>query len=412
LPQVRQRLAAAPGAQPAGDADTFVPTLYERLALAVITFFAVSVPSALLGVIVFLFVSRFSSSQSIAVLVALIYGLATNAFPYSKALFQHQIAAFGVFVGFFLLWRVIYEAADRRWLWAVGVLFSLAAISEYPVALFAGLLFVWAAWHMPQRWALARVVLGSLPLLLLFAAYNFAIFGTPLPVAYSYHVFYSQIHAQGFMGITGPSLDRLYQLTVGPYRGLFFLSPVLVLAFPGLYLIWRARQHRHLAVLLAAIIGGFFLYNASYLYWSGGSAIGPRFLVPLLPFLMLPLCVLFDRWWQSALGRGAIVLLAGLSLFNVWAQTIAGQRYPPDEFRGVAITNPLVQYAIPRLLEGDVALNYGMFLGLRGIASLLPLALVIVVLGSAALAWGRHYLVVQREFTHHRDTESTETGKV
>ena len=360
----------------------------ERLILLVMTLFAVSLPSALLGVVVYLFACRFTPRESHAFIVALTYGLATIAFPYSKALFQHQVSAFGAFVGFYLLWRVVREGATRQLLWAVGALFGLAAISEYPVAPFLVLLVLWAALEMKDYHTLHRVVWGALPLLLLFAAYNWAIFGTPLPVGYRYHVEYSMVHAQGFMGIARPTWEALYGITISPYRGLFFLSPILLLTLPGVRFMWRLPGERRTAVLLGVVIAGFILYNASYLYWWGGAAIGPRFLVPAVPFMMLPLACAFTAWFERPLGRWVIGALIGFSALNVWAQSIAGQHYPPDTYQGRIVTNPTFQYAIPVLRNGDVAFNYATAFGLNGLGSLIPLALILACLAAASTRLG------------------------
>ena len=374
LPAVERRL---------GDGDHARPRR-ERLALTAMTLFAVSLPSALLGVVVYLFTCRFTRRESEAFVLALTYGLATVAFPYSKALFQHQVSAFGAFVGFYLLWRVVREGATRRLLWGVGALFGLAAVSEYPVAPFLVLLVAWAALEMKDYPALHRIVWGALPLLALFAAYNWSIFGTPLPVGYRYHVEYQQVHAQGFMGIAAPTWEALYGITISPYRGLFFLSPVLLLSLPGLLFMWRLPGERRTAALLAATIAGFFLYNASYVYWWGGTAIGPRYLVPVVPFMFLPLACAFTAWVERPLGRWAAGALVAASALNVWVQSIAGQYYPPYQFRGRIVTNPTFQYSLPVLLDGDIALNYAAALGLGGLATLIPLAVIVACLVAAS----------------------------
>lgn len=348
----------------------------ERVALIWMTFFAVSLPSAFLGLFVYLFACRLTVRESHALMLALIYGLGTVAFPYSKALFQHQLSAFGAFVGFYLLWRVAREGAARWRLWIAGALFGLAAISEYPVALLLVLLVGWVGFEMDDRWALHRLMWGALPLLLLFAAYNWVIFDTPLPVGYRYHAVYSDIHQQGFMGFTGPTWAALYGITMSPYRGLFFLSPVLLLNFPGLVLLWRAPRERPVVILLGGIFLGFVLYLTSYLYWSGGDAIGPRFLVPVVPFMILAMAPAFTLALSRSYGRWALGALIAVSVLNVWAQSIAGQYYPPYEWGGRIITNPTFQYSFPLLWSGDIAENYGTLLGLRGLASLGPLALI------------------------------------
>jgi len=318
LPPLARRLdrsEAAIRAEPIPPGGQRNATPRERLAMLVMTLVAVSLPSAVLGVVVYRLARRLVPRDTDALAVALIYGLATVAFPYSKAMFQHQVSAFGAFVGFYLLWRVAREEAALWRLWVAGVLFGLATISEYPVAPFLLLLVLWAWRELPRPGVLHRVAWGALPLGLLFAAYNWVIFHTPFPAGYRYHVEYHAVYEQGFMGFTGPTWAALYGITVSPYRGLFFLSPVLLLSLPGLLLLWRDRVGR---VVL----------------WG-------------------------------------LVLVSG---FNVWVQSIADQQYPPYEFRGEVVTNPTTQWALPLLREGDVALNFGHWLGLRGLATLLPLA--------------------------------------
>jgi hypothetical protein len=240
---------------------------------------------------------------------------------------------------------------------------------------------------MPRPWDLHRVVWGALPLGLLFAAYNWVIFHTPFPAGYRYHVEYHDVHGQGFMGFTGPTWSALWGITLSPYRGLFFLSPVLLLCLPGLIFLWRDPRFRSTAMLVAALLAGFLLYVASYLYWSGGDAIGPRFLVPLVPFLMLPVARAWSEW-SGGVGRIALWALLLLSGLNVWVQSIAGQHYPPYEFRGTVVANPTTQWALPLLREGDVADNFGYRLGFTGLATLLPLgaaaAAVVLVLNRRA----------------------------
>jgi len=143
-----QRRLDMRGEAPAAPGARRLATPRERIALIWMTLFAVSLPSAVLGAFVYFFACRFVARESHALVLALTYGLGTIAFPYSKALFQHQLSAFAAFVGFYLLWRVAREGADRWRLWVVGVLFGLAAITEYPVLLFLGLLVGWAALEM------------------------------------------------------------------------------------------------------------------------------------------------------------------------------------------------------------------------------------------------------------------------
>jgi hypothetical protein len=314
--------------------------------------------------------SRLSGNGGAAVVLALAFGLGTPALAYSNELYQHQTAAFGAFVGFFLLWRVMEEGAPERDLWAVGVLFGYAAACEYVLVPVLTGVVVWACVRMHRRRRLLlRVAAGAALWVVATAAYNLLAFGTPLPVGYRYSVF--GIPPKGVFGLIPPSWESVYGITFSSARGLFFLAPFLLLAPAGLYtMIRRGGRTRELAMVILAICAVFFVYNASYWVWTGGDAIGPRFLVPMLPFLSLPIIFVFaaaDRVWQ----RGIIAVLVGVSVALVWTEFLAGNGFPPE---GV---NALFEYSLPLLREGALRLNVGNVIGLRGFATLLPLVAIL-----------------------------------
>jgi 4-amino-4-deoxy-L-arabinose transferase-like glycosyltransferase len=378
--------------------------MYQGMALTFMTFFASAVPSALMGTVLFLFAARFTKNDLHAVLVALSYGLATIAFPYSNALYQHQIAAFGAFVGFFLLWRVIYENASLHWLWIVGLLFGLATITEYPVVPALGIIFIWAAIKMPNRIALYRVVLGAIPLGLLFAAYNYAVFQTPLPVGYTYSTNWQSEHQTGFLSLTVPTIERLYGLTFSPIRGIFLLSPMLLLAFPGLYRMWQQhKDQRGTVVAISLVVASTFLYSAASVMWWGGHTVGPRYIIPMLPFLSLPIVFAFDALFTRVWGQILAGFLIGVSLLHVWGLSIAGQAWPemvysPMTFEQMNASLPLLDHALPLLAQGNIARNYGgIVLNLDGFAGLIPLILGVIAI----------WLIVPRLFTRRPHTTST-----
>jgi hypothetical protein len=63
----------------------------------------------------------------------------------------------------------------------------------------------------------------------------------------------------------------------------------------------------------------FVLVNASYFYWDGGSATGPRHIVGMLPVVALALAF---AWPPGGLARAGALALLGVSLFFSAATTI------------------------------------------------------------------------------------------
>jgi len=356
----------------AGGSGLLPEKLHAALALYLVTFFTVSIPSALLGVLLYGFVGHFVPAQAPRVWAVLTYGLTTSAFPYSGSFYGHQIVAVLLFAAFYLSFLIGQGALNPAFALGVGGLLGYAVITEYPAALVAGAVFLYLLYRLRRKCWIGLAVLGGLLPGLLWMAYNLAIFHKPVAFGYEHAPLWEDVNTAGFFSLVYPQPEAMWGITFGPFRGLFFLSPVLLLAGPGFYLLARRRAWRpEFLVCLWAVLG-FFLFNSSSVMWQGGYAVGPRYMVPMLPFLALPLALFAERWGERGWARGLIGLLSLWSFLAVWAETIGGQQFPDYT------PNPLFRYSLPRLLVGDVARNLGMMVGLPGWASL---AALVVILG-------------------------------
>jgi hypothetical protein len=148
-------------------------------------------------------------------------------------------------------------------------------------------------------------VLGTLPGVLVLAAYNQAAFGSPLHSSYGYEVgVFAQPQSQGFFGIGlphfGAATDALFST-----RGLLTQSPVLILEAVGLVVLLRGA-HRLEAGLCLAVFAAFLLIDAGYYDPFGGLSPGPRFVIPALPFLAYGLAWALARWPLVTLAATAV----------------------------------------------------------------------------------------------------------
>ncbi len=353
--------------------------IYFFMALTFVTFFVVAIPSAGLGVLFYRLAENFSGNRFNALALTFAFALATPAFAYSNLFYGHQIVAFCLFAAFYLLF---HDRSNSRALSliAIGFLCGWALITEYPSVLIVAGIGLYALYRVRDWRKWIWLGLGGLPPLVLAALYNWTIFGTPLPVGYEYSELWQDVHQQGFFSITAPSVEAIWGITFSPYRGLFYLAPFLLLSIPGFFFFWRAKSYRAEFWVALWSVTIFFLFNGSSVMWTGGFSVGPRYLVPMLPFLALPIIFVFEairnRWLAIVVG-----LLAVVSWAIVWIETIGGQSFPQNQ------ATPLLDYSLPRLLAGDIARNVGMILGLRGWMSLLPLVLLACGMVFIGLWW-------------------------
>ena len=119
-----------------------------------------------------------------------------------------------------------------------------------------------------------------------------------------------------------------------------------------------------LLVAVAAVVS-IYLFNASSSMWWGGFSIGPRYFLPALPFLVLPIGFVAENWERKAWFR---ILLGATMIWSwiaVWGLSLAGQSFPSDR-----INNPLLEYALPNWQLNQVARNIGTVLNFDGWTSL------------------------------------------
>ncbi|HWQ12431.1 MAG TPA: hypothetical protein VNL77_06515 [Roseiflexaceae bacterium] len=369
--QVIERLAdSAAFNQTVSEAGTGLlrEKIYLALVLTLVTFVTVAAPGALLGVLLFRFLAIFGIRAGLRAVLALVYGLATPAFPYAGAFYAHQLVAALLFGAFFLAFLIGQRRISQRWSPLVGFLLGYALISEYPAALIVAAVGLYLLAVLPdRRWVVGAAAAGVPPLALMMA-YNYAIFGTLLPVGYKYSELWQAEHQIGFMSLSGLSAEALWGVTFGQMRGLFFIAPVLLLAAVGLVVWLRGGKQRLELAVCAWSAASFLVFNGSSAMWFGGFAVGPRYVVPMLPFLAMGLGAFAAHWGGRWWARVLAVPLGAWSLAAVWAETIGGQSFPQFQPR------PLIDYSMPALAAGDIARNLGMALDLTGWASLLPLA--------------------------------------
>ena len=146
--------------------------------------------------------------------------------------------------------------------------------------------------------------------------------------------------AVGFVGLTYPRLNILWNVLIDPQRGLFFCNPVLLLIIPGLVYFWRSGKHAEFYVVLEAILA-FVLFNASFgesiVSWGGGTATGPRQVTPAMPFFALALIFLPPTYNFLMAG------LAGLSTLYMLAAISTNPHFPYE------YGNPVWQFALAAL---------------------------------------------------------------
>ncbi len=286
-----------------------------------------------------------SGAELPALLATLTLAFGTTFFPFATLLFDHNLTAALLIAGFYFLWRTGQKtlnsqlstlnpqsaaSADRSDVvsWKVrvgsspllpllaGFCAGFAVVTNYVAIGGVAALGLYALLGTPGlrrnfawRNAFAFCLGGAGPALLLMA-YGWICFGSPFRLN---NDFQNPLFAEkgaalfGMIGMPNGYVGTL--LLASPFRGLFFFSPVLLLGFYGLFVWLREKRFAAEARLCLGIFAWFFYINMSFNGYHAGFSAGPRYLVPGIPFLALPLVVVFQRLRSADFGLKRWILV-------------------------------------------------------------------------------------------------------
>ena len=279
--------------------------------------------TAATGALLFFYVRRLDYERGVAVALALLFGMTTIAWPYSKNYFREPVAGFVLFLAAYglLRWRQGMSRPDG---WPhFWMLLAIASAAVSVLAKESGAVGVPMLLLIPlvgRRYLLRsrreRWQLGLLVVLLVGLAFAGMYGYTKVMGAavFRFHPVERVLAAYNNFQLAG---EGVLGFLVSPGKGVFWHSPVILLAIAAP---WLANKERRLdtswpLLMLVAFVTVYALVRG--VVWFGGTNWGPRYLVPVIPFLMLGVAPALQRCAggnRKILWKLTFVLLALLGL--------------------------------------------------------------------------------------------------
>lgn len=197
---------------------------------------------------------------------------------------------------------------------AAGWLLNAKVANTLPLAV-VGFFVLWQLRR--DRPAVVRVVGGAAaavaPWLIVLLAHNYVRTGNPLDTGYA-----AVVGLQSNFG--GRLYDGLFGLLLSPGKGLFFFSPIVILGIIGFPAYLRARRPQ--ALLIAGVALAVLAGHMKFHSWYGGWTWGPRYLVAIVPLLLVPAAL----WVPQALSLGwrrvRMAAVGALVAASLWVQVV------------------------------------------------------------------------------------------
>jgi len=242
---------------------------------------------------------------------ALLYGSATMAVPYTQTLFGEPFAGLLLLTALYALLRA---PEKNTWYLGAGIALGATVGVNYSYAVLLPFYGLFVLWQNRQQ-NLADLIRANIrPVLMLvlpvimwgiaLLVYNLLRYGNPFTSGYNFE------EGEGF---NYPLFWGLFGLWLSPYRGTFWYSPILLWLFIGGRSLWR--NHRALFLLVMGVTLAQSIVYGMWWSWHGGIVWAPRFIIPVLPLLMLLVIVSWRDTLQTVMQRNALILLTLASLF-------------------------------------------------------------------------------------------------
>ncbi|MGI8688306.1 MAG: hypothetical protein ACR2M3_06965 [Thermomicrobiales bacterium] len=269
----------------------------------------------------------FGYRARVGVALAVCFGIATFALIQARTFFAEPLTALLVLLAFFLMRQAMSATTERRralLLAGSGFVLASAFWVKIHAALFVPVLalyltlmafptfrdvLAWRRWRTllgRGAWWIGGFILPTAGLLL----YDRWLYGNPFTTGYG----------DNPNLFTTPLKTGLYGLLYSSGKGIIWYAPPLLFALIGFTPFIRRFPRDGVAVLSAAAIN--VLFYARLQYWHGDGSWGPRYLLIVLPWLLLPALPVLNRllvpgwgYAKTAARAGAgIVLLIGISV--------------------------------------------------------------------------------------------------
>lgn len=277
-------------------------------------FFSVVLNSFLMALTVLIFFDfcyLLANSLKKSFISSILLGNATILWAYSSNFWTQPIVTFCIFTAFYFLFRFQKEN-NIKYLLLAGFFAGYSYISRYASLLSLPLfvLYLISARWKEKKPIVKPLAIFSIPLfIILFIQmyWNFYRFGSPFDLGFN-RLFLSSKFLIPYL------TWFLFSLS----RSILVFSPPLILGLLGLRKIFN--EHKLEFLIIAGIPSVFLIFYSLFGFGISieGTAWGPRYLVPITPFLLLPACLFIaEVKWKKILTVSTLTIGAFIQLMAI-----------------------------------------------------------------------------------------------
>jgi hypothetical protein len=249
-------------------------------------------------------------SSKNSIFVSFMYAFTTMAWGYSQTSLSSPPMIFFALSGFYY-YKIWNKNNSPRYLIFSGISFGFAFLTRSDAVLFIVPLFFLILYLLKSRKAKIKSLLG-------FIIPTFSAYGIH-HLIWNIRNGFSSVGSHAYNTIdsvsagvnSNPVLMNIFGMFFSPGVGLFVFSPILVSVFVGFFDFYK--KHKTDSFLFLGFISTFLYTFGTGEYWHGLNGWGPRYLLPIIPFFLIPIAFSLEK--RGTVFKLLLIILGGLGFF-------------------------------------------------------------------------------------------------
>ncbi len=264
--------------------------------------------TAISSAVLFSICRTYNFSIKIAITIAFLYGFTTIAWAYSSTAMNVVLVSMTILLSFYF-YRKFVKDQNLSSLIFCGFCLGVSVLVRYDSVIIAGIILIFLlSTIFKNKSRLKNITSLLIPLFfcaIIFMGINYVQFGTLLEYSFKTESGYG-------LGPTSPIHVGVFGLLFSPSAGLFIFSPILFTIFVSFFDFYKKDKSSFF--IFSAYFVTILIFFGSLETWHGFVSWGPRYLLPAIPFLMIPLAASIERRNNMSF-RFLIVILGVIGAF-------------------------------------------------------------------------------------------------
>jgi hypothetical protein len=240
-----------------------------------------------LSVSVFFLISKsYGFSIRTSLILTFLFGLSTVVWAYSQTSLSSVPTTFFLLSGFFY-YRKFQQSNSHFHIVLTGILFGVSFLTRNDMILIFIPFFIFLLLTIIRKSSKFKISLSFvIPLISSYIIHKIIEYVRVGPTDYAPTVTTlpsSWVSAAN----SSPYFLNLFGILFSPGAGLFIYTPILFTSFVGFFDFYKKNKSD--CILILSFVSIFVLFYSAGNYWHGFNGWGPRYLLPIVAFIILPL---------------------------------------------------------------------------------------------------------------------------